>query len=520
MRGALFLTLLAALHAVAQPPSPQPTFRAGTELVQVSVVAQDQNGKPAAGLHREDFQIFDNGAPQEIRLFIADRPVPASTGMTTPGAFSNRLAAEGAGGYSAILFDNLLIDPGNRNFVYTARARQKALQALQAIPRGDKIAIYSLWCQFQVVREFTSDRDSLLRQLEAFSPAPGSCIDPSSGETQRRASGTIITSGPPRADGTPSVGQVPMAPPLPPPGAHDNGAAGTASAILADIADRQMKQLADHLAGIPGRKNLIWLTINFRMTPPNMQRFLNAQVAIYPVDTLGSTIALKTEKDAHAAPLRALAARSGGVAYVDRDDLETAIREALNDGHVSYTLGYYQPATDAGLPVHQIMVRVNRPGIALRYRSGYSIDPHPPASADPVHDFIQAMNRQVNATEIPISASATRSEDRLDLSMSFDISGLGLQLRDELWKGKAEVLARFLTANGVQSGDTVADTLTLTLRPASYVSMLETGAPYHKEMTIPPTAVELDLLVGSVDTGKIGTLKIPVAEIPSAPLAK
>jgi hypothetical protein len=58
---------------VAQPPADS-IFRATTRLVQVSVIAQDKDGKPVAGLKREDFQLFDNGKPQPIQLFIAENP--------------------------------------------------------------------------------------------------------------------------------------------------------------------------------------------------------------------------------------------------------------------------------------------------------------------------------------------------------------------------------------------------------------------------------------------------------------
>jgi hypothetical protein len=55
--------LLAAGIAAAQEAPSGPTFRAGTDLVQVSAVAD---------LPREEFQIFDNGVAQEVRLFQAE----------------------------------------------------------------------------------------------------------------------------------------------------------------------------------------------------------------------------------------------------------------------------------------------------------------------------------------------------------------------------------------------------------------------------------------------------------------
>lgn len=455
--------------------------------MEVGVVAQSADGKPVADLRREDFQILDDGKPQEIRVFLAD--APAAPVARTQDTFTNRVATEGRGGYSVLLFDNLNVDPGKSAFAHTARARIKALQALRAIPPGDSVAVYALACRFQVVREFTSDRDSLLQHLNTFAPAPGACIDPQDSGPARISPEQLSRSGLIQADGTPSVAALPPIPAVPvmpsgPSGQGGQDFAHASLAILADIGNAEMKQLADHLAGIPGRKNLLWLTTTFAVTGANLQRLVNADVAIYPVDTLGSMIGLAADKEARYAPLRAMAAMTGGVAYYDRDDLDAAIHEALNDGRISYTIGFYQPDEDDKTLVHRIAVRVDRPGVTLRYRATYKVEPPPPVSSNPVHEFVQAMNRPVEATAIGMSASATRAQDRLDLSVDVDISGLDLELTEGLWKGKAELVLRFMTADGVQAGDTLAETMVLNLRPATYASMLQNGARYHKEIPI------------------------------------
>lgn len=473
----------------------QSSFRATTKLVQVSVIAQDASGKPVTDLRREDFQILDNGSPQEIRLFLSESPARPPE-PRAPGTFTNRIASpEGSrSGYSVILFDNL-----NTGFEHTARARLRGLQALQAIPAGDRIAMYSLWCQFQVIREFTADRDSLVERLHGFYPAAGAVC-----------AGSVPVEDPLPANHSPSMADLVN----PEAAAARSRAADDAARIAAlqagTITDQEMIQIADHLAGIPGRKNLIWIAQKFPLSPRALQRLINAGVAIYPVDAIGSTIALAAEKEAHAAPIRALARVTGGVAYVDRDDLDVAIRESLDDGRVSYTLGFYPPDEPAAKP-HQLAIRVGRPGITLRYRGSYQVDAPQPVSANPVAGFVEAINQPVDATSIGITASATRNRDRLDLSVSFDLSGFDFALKQGLWKGSAEVVARFMTAEGVWAGDVLSQMITFNLKPESYASMLRSGAIYHKEIRIPPKAVELKLLVGNLASGKIGTLTIPLS---------
>ena len=68
-RSGFFIAIGSVL--AGQAPT-DPAFRATTKLVQVSVVAHDSKGAPVADLRREEFQILDNGVPQEIRVFVAE----------------------------------------------------------------------------------------------------------------------------------------------------------------------------------------------------------------------------------------------------------------------------------------------------------------------------------------------------------------------------------------------------------------------------------------------------------------
>jgi VWFA-related protein len=468
-----------------QPP--EPVFRTSTQLIQVSVIAQDKTGNPVTDLRRDEFQIFDNGAPQEIRLFRADHSDFQAPVAQAPGTFTNRT---GTGGSSVLLFDRLFIDAGNSVFQHNVRARQKALEALKAIPPGDSIAIYSLSCSFQVVREFSTDRDSLLEKLNAYAPGPAPCADPSTPENA--------------------------------PDKAKEAMAEIAAQRQFDLGEFQFKVMADHLAGIPGRKNLIWVTSVFHLSPANVKRLVDANVAIYPVDAIGSMIGPPSAKKERYAPLIALAAMTGGLAIYDRDDFDAGIREALSDNRTSYELGFYPSpndgASDDNAPVHRLNIHVTRPGVTLRYRTSYELKPPPPVSANPLHDLVEAMNRPVDATVIPLTALATRTGDQVNLSISLDLSSLDLQLSEGLWKGKAELIARFATADGLLAGSVSAKTVTFNLRQATYESMLR-GDPYRttSQLAIPAKATELKVLVGNLASGKIGTLTIRLSEIGPAP---
>jgi len=155
--GALFLISLALCGQT------DPTFDSTTKLVQVNVAARDKGGGPVADLRREEFEILDNGTPQEIRLFIADaaKKIVARESLA-PGTYTNRMIASDAdSAYSAILFDNLLTDFGEGDLDGTGFGVQKVLEALRRMPQGENIAVYAIGRKLKVIREFTTDRESI-----------------------------------------------------------------------------------------------------------------------------------------------------------------------------------------------------------------------------------------------------------------------------------------------------------------------------------------------------------------------
>src|SRR4051794_23229283 len=66
----IFTACVLTLPLFAQPAATiPPTFKSGATLVEVTAVVRDAEGKAAAGLTRDDFQLFDSGKPQPITSF-------------------------------------------------------------------------------------------------------------------------------------------------------------------------------------------------------------------------------------------------------------------------------------------------------------------------------------------------------------------------------------------------------------------------------------------------------------------
>lgn len=474
----VFIFLIAQAVSVAQDPpeiaqAPPAVFQSSTQLLQIRVIAEDKDGKPVTDLRRDEFQLRDNGSPQDLRLFLNESErLDVALPPVPPGTFTNRAKArsDGHSGYSVIVLDTLLtlLADENQGGSGAIWAIQKAVKALHSLPPGESVAIYATGYKVWVVREFTQDRDSLEQKLRKWKPA---------------------------MDVIPAENKV-------------------------DVLHREIEQIADHVAAIPGRKNLIWIAYQFSIAPPVLQRLKAADVAVYPVDAHGSVIGMKTDKAFASMPLRALAAATGGVAYFDRDDLDIAIREAIDDGRSNYTLGFYPPGDDSVSRVHQIALRVTRSGVTLRYRNSYKTEPQRKPAPAKVADMVQAMYSPVDSLAIPIQASARRIHDQarqelLSLDTVLDAASLDLAPNQNRWTGSLEVIAQFMAADGriVGARPALDQTVNLNFTQPTYDAATQRGLSYRNNLKIPSNAVEFKILIANRATGKIGTVTIPLSEV-------
>src|SRR4051812_15454347 len=83
-----FLIALAASGQVVSDPSlgskDQPLFKSKVNLIMVPVVVRNKKGNAIATLHREDFQLFDNGKPQVISSFSVETLASKATRLNPP----------------------------------------------------------------------------------------------------------------------------------------------------------------------------------------------------------------------------------------------------------------------------------------------------------------------------------------------------------------------------------------------------------------------------------------------------
>jgi hypothetical protein len=211
--------------------------------------------------------------------------------------------------------------------------------------------------------------------------------------------------------------------------------------------------------------------------------------------------------------MNAIASFTGGVAYYGRNDLDVAMREALDDGRISYTLGFYQPGDDPSPGIHRLAVEVNRPGVILRYRTIYQTRRAQPVSGDWKTDALRVLNLPADAAAIPIKLFITPGSDRLSLRALLDVASLDLVHEHGVWTGKVKVVARFADAVGRLAGEGWDQTLTLNLHEATYDKAAEAGLRYDFQLEVPKGASELKLLFMDLSTHKIVTVTVPLSEV-------
>jgi VWFA-related protein len=167
-----------ALSAQTQPKeSTNEKLSATVEVrvINIDVVVNDKKGNPVRGLTAADFDVFENGVPQNITNFSeitekkaapAAAKAPAAPGAITTAATPAIDEDDRGQLQRRIIFyvDNLSLAPFNRNRVFTAMKKF----AQETMQPGDT-AMIATWNRSLKVRvPFTSDVTQIIQNLDAI----------------------------------------------------------------------------------------------------------------------------------------------------------------------------------------------------------------------------------------------------------------------------------------------------------------------------------------------------------------
>jgi len=544
--GAIAFLCSAATIALAQagPPTPQPppTFRADTHLVEVSVVVHDKNGAPVTDLTREDFTLLEDGKAQAIEVFSVDGSLSRSSATidqpergSTPaaaGEISNRIDANmRASGVTAILFDRV-----NTRVEDQHLARDQVSTFLRQVRPDDRVALYSLESdRVRVLHDFTNDASALIR---ALSFRIGNDRPPDDPDLAAWISHTSDAMAKSMLDQRVNV---------------------TRDALIA---------IANHLAGIRGRKNLVWvssgvpLTFTERLPGGDRSRpraaedtssgalaqaaraIDDANVAIYPIDARGllttgvtpaetmpevaamkgkitSTSAIPKRGVAQSVSnldaMQAVAADTGGRAFVNGNDIAGAVRAAIDDSRVNYVLGYYPVHGKWDGTFRAIAVKVNRAGLEVRHRKGYRALPiATKATAAPGDELLQQTKSPLLSTGMGLTAHVAPSgvPGNVELTVHVDPDAISIW-RDEAGTGWTVSLALAMaqsTADGRFMKGVIGN-VDVGVPAARYEQLMTKGLSFTRTVPLAEQAERLHVVVRDTSSGATGSLIVPLADL-------
>ena len=385
---AVSLTALLALspECVAAQSASVPTIKVYARETLVDVTVTDAKGNPVHGLTRSEFSITEDDKPQSIRSFqefSKDTPVTASTPRKLPpNTYSNLQHATGP--LIVLLLDDVNGEDG-------AKVRAEATKFIQSMTPGMQVALLAIGFRLTVLQGPTTDPSLLLKVVNAQ-----------------------------------------VKPLLVPP---EYCMAQTAKnwATL-----EQLDQVAAYLSGIKGKKNLLWINSGVPKIiypdqtldsgiPLCLQDFApalsktyaklaDAQVTVYPLDPKGLVVPPATTNPAlllgwyqdqskQHLSMEAVAEATGGVAFYNSNDLSGFMVKASDIGSNYYTLSYAPPSVKYDGRYHAISIKVDRPGVHLVYRKGYSAE-DPVLIEHPPEIFLGHVTRDTRPTGPPVDPLA------------------------------------------------------------------------------------------------------------------
>lgn len=473
----LFLVTISA-PLVAQQ-SQAPTFRSGVDVVQLDVSVLDENRQPVKGLTAEDFTITERGQTQPIVSFgaidLPGRPVGGASWLREigPDVTNNHHETQRV---VIILMDDFYT-PLDANVM----SRTIAETVIDHLGPADLAAVVFTLGRRQG-QEFTTDRTRL-----------------------RAAANRFIASG--IGDRTPAF--------FPPPPGRPDPMRESGACFGGKCVQDAVRNSAAILTEWPGwRKTLVFIspyTPLFRAdlveTAANISDwsivFKSAQQAnlnLYQYDPRGLEVGLRIEED-----LGTLADATGGRTVQRTNAPWEGVPQMFRENSSYYMLGF-QPTNGArDGRFRSIDVRVNRPGLTVRTRSGYYAprDERPPRRSNRPEP--SAMDRAIGAAlptgDLPLSLTvapfAVAGSQNGTVAVVTGFTALG----DPQARGQVEILATAFRDDWKSMG-AVTQKVELPSRSPNG------GSPHvdlASRLELPPGRYEIRTAVTNVATGSTGS---------------
>jgi VWFA-related protein len=530
---------LTSLRAAEDPP----LFHVSTQLVEVDVAVRGKNGQ-VRDLTKNDFAVLDNGKPQQISLFSVrssagrdSRPSPL------PGSvISNRPTRLGEEPFSptVILWDALNTETSDQAWV-----RSQVIKYLQTMRPGDPVAVYLLVKNLHVIQDFTDDRLSLMQAVRRTNAEQSTDLSaPDLTNLQSQISLQLPQLADLQTKAIAAAGEM------------------TDYALRDQVYTTQaaLEAIAEHLSGLPGRKKLAWISGSFPAITPTQRthvgetqvevldfspqiahaiRALNgANVAVYPIDPRGVTSGAMPASAPRSASgpsaanagsqlapasltapgidtMNLLASGTGGRAFYGTNDATGAIKAIMEDGEVTYRLGFYPTDEKMDGTYHSLSVKVMGKGTQhiadFGARKGYfALDAKNAVNGHWRERLTESMQNPLEATQLGLRASVSPAKGEsgiYNLDITLDFEGLHLE-HDQNGRWSAAIAFGTLFSPSESTKGTL-ETIRLSLTEDRLRAALENGYVLRRKVDVGDRTGSLRVVIEDAATGTIGSVSVP-----------
>lgn len=566
------LILIFSLKVFSQNPpdvNDDDEIKISTTLIQVDVSVTDKKGNIVTDLKPEDFEVYENGKKQDITnfsfIFQGNKIVkidkseknkvdkknilPAPTVKLQPGQVKRTYA---------LVVDDLGIS--FENVSWTQRTLRKFVN--EQMQDGDLVAIIRTGSGIGALQSFTSDKRQLLAAVDkikwnAYGRGGIGSFEPIGTTLKEDLEGTTrVGSGesrnPEGADDEKAFQKQIDA------FRSDNFSVGTLGALSYVI--RGMKQL-------PGRKSIMLFSEGFALPasstpnrvldsmrvladmanrssvviytldPRGLQNPLMITAADKPkglrIDSNGSKSVDGDEFEARATTfretqtsLRFLAYETGGIPFVNQNDLSLGLERAINDQTGYYLLGYEPDETTFDPKknkFNKLEVKLLRPGLKIRYRSGFfgitdeKINDTPKT---PQQKLLGALVSPFGANDInlnlyPVFQNDVKNGNIIQALVYIDVKGLNFsQEANQNRKANFDLIAMTFGDNGTQV-DQLSKNYTIEISEKVYQNMLKNGFVYTLSVPVKKAgAYQFRIALRDTKSEKIGSVS-QFVEVPN-----
>jgi VWFA-related protein len=512
----------------------------------------DKSGNHITGLKKEDFTVLENGAEQKVATF--EEIISDAHRVSRPKSvneFSNALAGES----SARRITLMVLDLINTPFMDQANARKDLLKYLtQSVDQREPTALYTLTRSgIQVIHDFTTDPRVLVAALHKVKGDAFQMVD--SPEDVEGMTGSASPDGSAGVDPGAVLSETQKIQTMMEDSELNFQSFQQRLAITYTL--EGMQQVAQALAGFPGRKSLIWAGggFPFSVSDNTMQlapagrdsltdvlplyehtwQLLNdAQIALYPVDVKGLQVVSVPSASVRnpgrnyarnmnwrnldtQSTLQTFAAMTGGRAYYNSNDLTKGFRDAVNDSAEYYMLGYYLDRSKTKPGWRKLAVKVKRDHVEVRARSGFfvtnaTVDPESSRNSD----ISSALQSPLDYTSLALVARWDKIEPgkepgKKHVSYAMHVAA-DAALIDEADNNHLvlDFVALAKTPQGKQVDQPEGQKIDAHLSPEKLLSIRQNGVGYRGFLDLSPGEYTVRLVVRDGLSGRIGSVAAPL----------